>query len=167
MDTSNIDLFVYTEREGALSAVGHDLKLRATDITVDRDGEDVRVTVAADSLKVEACIVDGGEKPVSAGDRKKIEKNARKDVLGANKHPEIVFEGTLGDRSDDSYELAGELTLKGETNPVALNFVRDGDGWRGEATLDQTRWGITPYKAFLGTLKVKPEVRVVVFHEDF
>jgi polyisoprenoid-binding protein YceI len=166
MDTSKIDLFVYTEREGALSAVGHDLKLRATRFDVDRDGDDVRVVVKSDSLQVDACIVDGQEKSVSAGDRKKIERNAAKDVLSAKKHPEIVFEGTITDDTDETFQLKGDLTLAGETNPLTLDFHEEGGRWRGEATLHQPTWGITPYKAMLGALKVKANVRVEVWVDE-
>ena len=74
-DDKSIDLFVFTEREGALGAVGHDLKLRVGELTLNRDGDQVLVSVKADSLRVEACIVQGDEKPVSLVDRKVIERN--------------------------------------------------------------------------------------------
>ena len=163
MDTSNIDIFVYTEREGALSAVGHDLKLRATSFEIERDGDDVRVVVASDSLEVAACIKNGSEASVSLVDRKVIERNATKDVMKAKKHPEVVYEGTLTDQTEGSFRLDGELTLQGTTRPLEIEFEKEGDRWRGEATVNQPDWGIKPYKTMLGALKIKPEVRVEVY----
>jgi hypothetical protein len=40
---------------------------------------------------------------------------------------------------------------------------RDGDKWHGEAVIDQREWGIKPFTAFLGTLRIKPEIRIEVF----
>jgi polyisoprenoid-binding protein YceI len=166
MDTSNIDLFVYTDREGALSAVGHDLKLRANRFAVDRDGDHVHVAVKSDSLTAEARVLDSGEKPVSLVDRKVIERNAAKDVLKASKYPEIVYDGTIADRTDDGFQLEGKLTLLGKTAPLTVAFAKSDGRWRGEAVIHQPDWGIKPYKTMLGALKIKPEVRVEVFVDD-
>ena len=162
METKNIDIFVYTKREGLMSPVGHDLKLTARKFTVDRDGSRVSVTVDARSLEVDACIVDGREKSVKAKDRKTIEKNIVKDVLVANKHPKVLFEGEFTDVTDDSATLKGDLTIVGTTRSVKIPFEKTSDHWIGSVTIDQTRWGIKPYTALLGTLKLKPELQIEV-----
>lgn len=162
IDSKTLDLFVYTQREGALGAVGHDLKLRATNFTVEREGDDVVVTLAADSLKVDACMVDGGEKSVSLMDRKIIEHNLNKDVLETKRHKQITYRGTVTDVDAESFRLQGNLTLKGVEQPLDLTFTRQGERWVGTAILDQRAWGIEPYTTFLGSLRIKPELRVEV-----
>lgn len=154
MDTKDIDIFVYTEREGLMSAVGHDLKLRAGKFTVDRDGDHVHVEVDANSFGVDACIVDGREEKVRMMDRKVIERNISKEVLQAKKHPKVTFDGQL-----DGQTLAGTLTIMGESNDIDLTFDENG---HGSVTIDQTDWGMEPYKALMGTLKLKRELRIEV-----
>ena len=161
MDTKNVDIFIYTEREGLMSAVGHDLQLSAESFDVERDGAKVRVEVDASSLKVRGCLVDGEVKSVKTVDRKMIERNIRKDVLQAKKHPRVVFDGEFTGDGDD-VSLSGTLEIVGRQQPVELTFRKDENRWHGETTIDQTRWGIEPYTAFLGTLKLKPKVRIEV-----
>jgi hypothetical protein len=50
----------------------------------------------------------------------------------------------------------GELTLNGRTRPVAYSF----DGAEGRAEVKQTDFGIKPYSALFGTLKVADVVEV-------
>lgn len=159
LNAKNVDLFVYTEREGALSAVGHDLKLRVSSLTASVDGDELIVEVAADSLKVEACIVDGKEKSVSIVDRKVIERNTAKDVLEAGRHPKVTYRGRL-ERAGDAFVVRGELSIRGTTEALELPFESKGDRWHASASLDQREWGIEPYTAFLGTLKIKPTLRI-------
>ena len=56
--------------------------------------------------------------------------------------------------------MQGELTLHGVTKPLAAR-TRLVDGRQQlELTLHQPDYGITPYRAMLGTLKIKPDVTV-------
>ena len=57
--------------------------------------------------------------------------------------------------------VQGELTLVGETRPVAFDLVVGDDGnLSGTVVVNQTEWGITPYSTLFGTLKVTDEVAV-------
>ena len=78
-DASNVEILVYTFREGLLAAVGHDLCLRATKLTVDvGDNDAIVCEVDAASLRASG---------VSPDDARKIEKNAADDVLAARRFP--------------------------------------------------------------------------------
>ena len=55
-------------------------------------------------------------------------------------------------------EVVGKLTLHGVTREIRC--TRSGE--LVEARLDQRDFGIKPYSAMFGTLKVKPEVVVTV-----
>ena len=51
----------------------------------------------------------------------------------------------------------------GETAPVQFDLgVGDDGALSGSAKLTQTNWGIKPYSALFGALKVNDEVEVVV-----
>ena len=56
--------------------------------------------------------------------------------------------------------MEGDLTIRGQTQPVTVNSVIIDDRVRGGTTVKQTRWGIKPYSAFLGALKLADEVGV-------
>jgi polyisoprenoid-binding protein YceI len=62
------------------------------------------------------------------------------------------------------YRLKGDFTLHGETRPLEFMAERtEEDGkWRlrGEFTILQSEFGITPYKAALGTVGVADELKV-------
>ena len=161
MNPNNVKIFIYTEREGVLSPVGHYLKLEVTRFEVDYDGGAVEVSVESDSVKVAGCIVDGNLGTVSASDTKTIEKNINKDVLKSKKHRHIDFRGTI-DVNGDEQVVSGDLDLLGNSHQVEFRLQRDGDKWKGDAVIDQRDYGIKPFTAFLGALRIKPEIRIEV-----
>jgi polyisoprenoid-binding protein YceI len=152
-DAASAECLVFAFREGLLSAVGHDVCLRVTSFVVDvGDGDVITADFDAGSLRVEG--------QVNALDRRQIERNAANDVLDARRFPKIAFRSTKVTRDGARARIEGELTLHGATQPIALDAADDGQRWRAEVRLDQRRFGIRPYSAMLGTLKVKPEVVV-------
>lgn len=151
------EVLVYTFKDGLLSAMAHDLKLRVERVEVEVEGETaVRATFDASSLRVVTTRKDGADHAglLPAVMYGEIEKNIRNDVLRSARFPQVKFEST----SVSSTEVVGQLTLCGVTRQVRCR--REGD--RVEARLDVRDFGIKPYTAMLGTLKVKPEVVVEV-----
>lgn len=159
-DARTAEVLVFTFKEGLLSAAAHDLKLSVTRFTIDAEGDRVTAEFDAGSLRVVTPMKDGAENPgalprLMYGE---IEKNAAKDVLHVTKHPQIRFEST----AVTDAEVVGRLTLHGQTKEVR-GRRSDAGGLRVvEVTFDQRDFGIAPFSAMLGTLKVKPEVRVRV-----
>ncbi len=153
----NATIEVWTTREGALSAVGHDLVLEATSFQVGLDGTAITARVDADSLRVVGSVEQDGSvnRPGLSGlERAKVEKSIVKDVLEAKKYPVIRFEGAL-----DGDQITGEIDLHGVKRSLSVR-VETSDGYEGQMTLHQPDFGITPYKAFLGALKVEADVTV-------
>lgn len=154
---------LYTFREGALLAVGHDLALRATRWQVELLRDERRVTARVESASVEVACArrDGADDhgALSAGDRAKITATARDEVLRSGRFPEVLFAGRW--EGDDPRTVEGSLTLCGVTRPLAVTLRRDGRRLICEATVQQPTWGITPFRAMLGALRVRAEVRVV------
>jgi polyisoprenoid-binding protein YceI len=161
-DEGRLEVLVF--REGVLSAVGHDLLLRATDleIGVEPAGTAVRARVAAASLRVAAAMRGGRvlEGALSPGDVRDIEATLRTSVLDAARFPEIRFTSSAVTRVGDGWKVEGTLTLRGTTRPIAFAVRREADRLAADLPLDQPAFGIRPYRAMLGALRVKPEVRV-------
>ncbi len=58
--------------------------------------------------------------------------------------------------------MRGELTLVGNVRPTEFELVVHGDEVSGSARIKQSDWGIKPYSALFGALKVADEVEVSV-----
>lgn len=141
------EAFVYTFKDGSglLSPLAHDLTLRVTRLEV----KPPIATFDAASLKVESA---SGALPGQLYGE--IEKNVRNEVLKSARFPVIRFEAT---EVKDQF-VAGRLTLCGVTRDIRCSRRQD----TVEYELDQRDFGIKPFSAMLGTLRVKPQVRVVV-----
>ena len=58
--------------------------------------------------------------------------------------------------------VSGELELAGRRAPVTFELSLNGARLSGSATVRQTAFGMKPYSALFGTLKVLDEVQVAV-----
>ncbi|SRR6266542_2779338 len=154
-DAGAADCRILVFRDGLLSAIGHDVTLRVTTFAIDiGEGDVVSARFDARSLRV-----DGAVPPKDARD---IERHAADDVLAARRFPEILFRSSTVTRTEGRARIAGELTLHGVTRALGCDAVADERGWHAELRLDQRHFGIKPFSALLGALKVKPEVLVRV-----
>lgn len=155
---------VFTFREGLLSPVGHDLRLRVTRFTLELGEQPLSVLGRFDAASLQVdCAVEGTADrtdALSEGDRRKIERAVRDEVLQARRHPEIVFRSQHIAPSGDGFEVAGELTLCGCTRPLRFRSRAQGTDQVAEVRLYQPDFGIRPYTALLGALRVRPDVLV-------
>jgi polyisoprenoid-binding protein YceI len=83
------------------------------------------------------------------------------DFFDAEAHPEITFTSTAAEQVDaETYRLTGDLTIKGTTKPVSIDFTFNGQatdpfgnlrvGFDGSTTINRTDWGLS-YNAALET----------------
>lgn len=155
---------VFTFKDGALAAIAHDLEIDVTRFSIaldDAGSIDARFDAA--SLRVLHAVANG--RPTAAlgeGDKRKIERTIVDEVLDARRHPEIRLVAPAPRPSGDGHALDGELTLCGRTRRLAISTRADGDAQIAVVTLHQPDFGITPYRAMLGALRLRPEVRVEV-----
>lgn len=166
-DEKTAEALIFTFKEGLLSKVAHDLKLRVTRFSVDVNVSAPSVVAELDprSLVVLATVQDGKEDPqgLSDGDKQKIQGQIQKDVLEVEQHGRIRFTSrSMQPRPDGGYSITGDLELHGVTRAISFETRLEGGKQVAEVELHQPDYGIVPYKAMLGTLKVKPEVRVRV-----
>lgn len=164
-DAGNAQCFVFTFKEGLLSPVAHDLRLvvGAFSIDVDEAEGSILATFDTASLRVDTPMKDGAENPgaLSAADRAKIATQIREEVLHAAKFPQALFRGSrLARRTDGGFDIAGELTLHGKARPVQTTTQLVDGRQQLELTLHQPDFGIVPFKAMLGTLKIQQDVMV-------
>ena len=162
VDASSAECLVFTFKEGLLASVAHDLKLRVTRFTVDVTDGGVSAEFAADSLRVMHAMRDGREDAaaLSDADRRKIERNIVEEVLAAGRYPTIRFSSTRVVKNPVGFEVSGELALHGQRRPLRVDVKAVGSRFVAEVVLHQPDFGIKPYTAMLGALRIRPDVRI-------
>jgi polyisoprenoid-binding protein YceI len=78
------------------------------------------------------------------------------------KRQDISFRSTRVEETAGGLSVTGDLTLRGTTRPIAFDLAVDGGRVRGAAVVKQTEWGMKPYTALFGALKVADDVRVEI-----
>ena len=162
----NATLLVRTGRQGPAAKVGHDLVLLVSSweatIEIAGDPEQSRVELVADARSLQVQEGSGGLKPLSEDDRRDIHRTIDDDVLGGRR---IEFRSSTVEagRGDGRLCVSGELSMAGSTQPVHFELgVSPDRAISASCTLRQTDWGIAPYSALLGALRVTDEVEVTV-----
>src|SRR6516225_3804532 len=160
-------ILLCTFRDGLAAQAGHDLTIEATrwsgELGVNDElspaGLEVRVDLGALVVREGT----GGAKPLTDRDRREIAVTMRK-VLGAGQHPEAVFAADkFRPDADGGGEISGTLTLRGQVRPLRLQVKQTGTGrYHAETQVVQSNYGIKPYTAFLGALRVRDAVDVAV-----
>jgi polyisoprenoid-binding protein YceI len=154
-------------KDGVAAKMGHDLTLEATswsgkaDINPDDpSASSVQVTIDPSSLEVTQAA--GGASALSQSDKQKILDGLNK-TLNTNRHSEITFESTAVSGNPPQLSLKGDLSIAGQTKPVTLNLNVDDSGHvTGKTSFAQTQFGIKPFSAMLGALKIKDNVDISV-----
>jgi len=163
-------IVLLTARDGMVAKVGHDLTIEvgfwSAELEVADDHSPARLTVRADMNSLVVREGSGGVMPLTDRDRREIAVTARK-VLRNDRYPEAAFSasdfdaGPGGDGVNGA--VNGTLTLAGASRPLRLTVSETGPGiYHATASVRQSDFGIKPYTAFLGTLKVSDAVRIVV-----
>jgi polyisoprenoid-binding protein YceI len=151
-------------REGLLSVAAHDLLLRATAFSLEiaDDRASVKAEIDARSLRVVHAMRDGRELPgaLSASDRQDIEATIRGAVLRTDRFPAIRFTSTGVTGRVDGWELRGDVELCGAARGVVILVHRGGGRLEAEVRLHQPDFGIRPYRAMLGALRIRADVLV-------
>jgi len=179
-DAARAQCWVLTRREGVLKRVGHDLRIivERFSLTASAEQRTVELKVDATSLNVD-CAIEGERRlpgVPSSKDRSSINEQLSSVVLRAQQHPEIRFlsqvlpqdswQQLVGlyehetDAPSKAVTIAGELSLCGATRPLSVLVQATSTGLMARATLDQTRFGIEPYRGMLGALRVSAHVDV-------
>ena len=167
--TGESSFWVFVEKSGLFSGLAHDHEIgiktfsgRVVVPEAGASGGSLELDVNAQSLTVL-------DKKPSEEDKKKIYNSMHNEVLESAKYQKITFKSAsvsnLKQTGDGySFILNGDLTLHGVTKriavPVSATITPQQLRAKGQYTLRQTDFGIKPYSAAGGTVKVKNEVVV-------
>jgi len=172
------NVYIYTFKEGLLSKLAHDLLIDVTNFKVNVNvpekgfsSGNLDLELQANSLKVICALKEGERQPdtLKEKDIADIERDTAKKVLHPDKYPTVNFcskeilekPGLSYKLDEDGYHVKGELSLHGVTKPVEFNIkITNGKNLTGMITLLQKDYGIKPFKAMLGTLKIKNEINI-------
>jgi polyisoprenoid-binding protein YceI len=153
-------LSVHTTRTGTVAKAGHDLLIHVTAWSGTLEvGEETSVALDADATSLRVREGKGGMMALDDGDLANIEQTIDDEVL---KRGTIGFRSTRVDETDAGLHVAGDLTLSGATHPIAFDLAVDGGRLTGSVVVKQTDWGMKPYTALFGALKVLDEVTVEI-----
>jgi polyisoprenoid-binding protein YceI len=159
-------LSVRTGRAGAAAKAGHDLVIHVTsweaELVVGEDPADTSIELAADATSLRVVEGTGGVQALGDDDVANIHQTIDDEVL---ERQEIRFRSTRVQTESGGSRIRaeGDLTLVGETQPIAFELaIGDAGALSASAVVTQTAWGIKPYSALFGALKVKDEVEVVL-----
>ena len=162
----NATLSVHTRRGGAAAKAGHDLVIRVTawegTLEVGEDPGAMRAELTADATSLRVQKGTGGMQALGEDDKANIHQTIDDEVL---ERQDIVFRSTRAQSAADGSRISveGELTIVGSTQPLAFDLDAGDDGTlTATAVVKQTRWGMKPYSALFGTLKVLDDVEVVL-----
>jgi polyisoprenoid-binding protein YceI len=154
-------LSVRTRRTGAAAMAGHNLLIHVTSWEAALEvGEAASLVVTAAGASLRVREGSGGMQALGEDDMKSIEQTIDDDVL---KRQEITFRSTSVEARDGGLAVQGDLTLLGTTRPLAFDVEVGDDGrLRAVAVVRQSDWGLKPYSALFGALKVVDEVEVAI-----
>ena len=154
-------LLVHTGRQGAAAKAGHDLT-----IVVERWsatlklGESPSVRLIADGSSLRVQQGTGGVQALDDADKENVNRTIQDEVL---KSTAIEFRSTEVERIGERMAVSGELELMGQTRPLTFDLRLQADGvLDGRAVVRQSEWGMKPYSALFGALKVADKVEVTV-----
>ncbi|MBV9363392.1 MAG: YceI family protein, partial [Solirubrobacterales bacterium] len=117
------------------------------------------LALTADSRSLRVLEGTGGMKALDDDDKADIVKTIDKEVL---KGCSIEFRSGRVVRRADGVEVAGELELGGRRGPVRFELAIGDGRLTGGTTVKTSAFGIKPYSALFGTLKVADEVQVAI-----
>ena len=161
-------LTVHTGRGGFGGMAGHDLVIEVTrwhgTVRIDADRVEASVVeVVVDAASLEVREGTGGAVPLLPINKAEIGRTMKK-VLRTKEHPEIRFRSSAVVPAPDGFTVSGDLTIAGMTRPAELRISVDPDAdpprGRVTTTVIQSVFGIKPYSAMLGALKVLDAVEI-------
>lgn len=174
LERGTIQIFTY--RAGMLARAGHDLRLSIRRFVVRIIGSELTTRLWPDSLQVDGAVHAGQlvTDALSAADIDEIVMRARQDVLQTERFSEIVYTARLGPdtqallarletasaRATEICHLGGELRLCGACHHLDVAVRWHSEHFEGNVDLIPSRWGITPYRALLGALRLQDRVRI-------
>jgi hypothetical protein len=158
---NNGEMLVKVYRVGMAKKVGHDLIIEVNSWDAEANiAEDPESSTFSGSADVNSFSVRqgvGGVKPLSDSDKADIKKNITQKILTT---PTISFKSSSVDPSSNT--ISGEMTIMGRSQPIDIKLSEAGGKVTANLTVVQSKWGIKPFQAMMGALKVRDAVDVEI-----
>ena len=159
-------LSVRTQRGGAAAKAGHNLLLHVTSwqatLEVGANASDSTFEFGADGGSLRVVEGTGGMQALGDDDKENIEQTIDEEVL---RQERITFQSSQvqATTGGSGLNIQGDLALLGTTHPIEFDVEVDDAGKLScVAVVKQSDWGIKPYSALFGALKVLDEVEVEI-----
>ncbi|MDH5670566.1 MAG: YceI family protein [Myxococcales bacterium] len=154
---------VFTFKAGFLARVAHNLRLTLERFKLEVTSKRIEGHFDLTSLRVEGAMAGGQLAPgaLSADDRRTIERNMAEEILHLSRWPRAHFRGALAEGSATRLRVDGALELHGVTADISCHLEL-GERLRGKVELRPSRWGIPPYRAMAGALKLQDRVEIEI-----
>jgi polyisoprenoid-binding protein YceI len=160
-------IILHTFRDGLAAQAGHDLTIEVArwsgELTMTDELALAGIEIRIDMGSLVVRDGSGGLKPLTDKDKREIAVTARK-VLAADRNQEATFTAAaFVPGASGGGVISGTFTLAGAARPLRLEVSQTGPGaYRATTSVAQTAYGIKPYSAFLGALKVRDAVEVEI-----
>ena len=154
-------IHLFTYKEGVLSAIAHDLRLTVNRFRIQLDGDDFTAVFMPDTIVVDGAVKNGAldERALSEKDKGKIRATMQGEVLRSSQFAKISYAGKVA-HEGVVLIARGDLELAGKKRPLQVTMRRTTGRVSGEVEIKPSEWGIKPYRALGGTLKLQDRVRV-------
>jgi polyisoprenoid-binding protein YceI len=155
---------VRTGRSGAAAKAGHDLLIEVgsweAKLGLGESPADATLELSVDSGSLRVLDGTGGIQALGEDDKANIQQTIGEEVL---KGTAITFRSSQIQADGGVYHVQGDLELSGERAPIAFDLtLADDRRLSATATVKQSDWGMKPYSALFGTLKVNDDVVVQI-----
>jgi hypothetical protein len=158
-----MQLQVFTFRDGLLARLAHDLRLSVGrfELTLQQgrlngwfDPTSLTVDGVAHGDRVDA-------NALSAQDKLKIQQTITRELLETARYPRIELEGKLG-QADGLLVLDAKLRLRGIDRTLHIPLRLTALGMTAEIEFAPSQFGIAPYKALGGAIRLQDRVLIRV-----
>jgi len=157
-------IHIFTFKAGLLARLAHDLRLTFRQHEIKVHARRVFASAVAESLVVDGVMTSNGldTRTLSAKDQRSILETVHNEILLSRRYPRIELEGAIQTIADNRNMLGGELRLRGHARPIETELIRSGDTVQSVFELKPSEFGIAPYKALGGAIKLDDRVRVSI-----
>jgi polyisoprenoid-binding protein YceI len=96
-----------------------------------------------------------------AATRSEIERAVHSHILDTRRHPTARFTGTALP-TDSGFDVSGKLELVGRSEPLSFAVRRAGTEFRADFEFSPSHWGIEPYRALFGAIRLQDRLSIAV-----
>ena len=149
-----------------LFTLGYDLKfvLPHFEILSQHKGRSIKAQFDASALRVFSAFKGKKEMPtlLTKEKKQKINDLLANEILQSFRFRRIYFEGKATMSTATQGTIEGDLSLRGTSASIKGQIICETDTMKVVVSLDQRKFEIVPFTAYLGLMKIKPIVKVVL-----